>query len=71
METVKEIYCGVAKKLNVEIPPVFFTSKGWVDGFMARHNVKNVTISVEAASGDRRGYPESLKKNYSGWPVYL
>ena len=28
METAKEIYCGVAKKLNVEIPPVFLTSNG-------------------------------------------
>ena len=37
----------------------------WVDRFMTRHNVKNVTVSGEAASGDRQPtcvYPESLEK---------
>ena len=54
METAKEIYCGVAKKLNVETPPMFLTSKGWLDRFMAKHNVKVVKIPVETASGDRQ-----------------
>ena len=53
METAKEIYCGVTKKLNVETLFVFIASKGWVDNFLARHYVKIVTILGEAASGDR------------------
>ena len=52
MEIAKEIYCGEVKKLNVETPPVFLASKGWVDKYMARYNVKIVTSSGEAASGD-------------------
>ena len=64
METAKKMYCVVAKKLNVEISPMFLASKVWVDKFMARHNVKILTTSGEAASGDRqavRVYSESLK----------
>ena len=61
METAKEIYCGVAKKLNVNSQLVFLTSNGRVDKFTARHNVKNVIRSGEAVSVDRqeeRVYPE-------------
>ena len=54
MEIAKEIYCVVSKKLDVKTPPMFLASKGWVDRFMARYNVKNVTISGETASGDRQ-----------------
>ena len=40
IKTAKAIYYGVSEKLNVETPPMFLASKGWVDKFMVRHNVK-------------------------------
>uniref|UniRef100_UPI00358ECFDF tigger transposable element-derived protein 1-like n=1 Tax=Myxine glutinosa TaxID=7769 RepID=UPI00358ECFDF len=64
MDTAKDIYAAVARKMGVQQPPVFLASKGWVDKFMSRHKVKSVKISGEAASGDKsaaREYPESLK----------
>ena len=45
---------------------MFLALKGWVNKCMERYNVKNVTISGEAGSGDRwvaGVYPELLKKN--------
>lgn len=50
--------------MDIQQPPVFLTSKGWVDKFMDRHKIKSVKISGEAASGDKaaaRQYPEKLK----------
>ena len=61
MDTAREIYAGLAKKLGVQQPSVFLASKGWVDKFMSRHKVRSVKISGEAASGDKaaaREYPE-------------
>uniref|UniRef100_UPI00358F3FBF tigger transposable element-derived protein 1-like n=1 Tax=Myxine glutinosa TaxID=7769 RepID=UPI00358F3FBF len=67
MNTAKDIYAAVARKMGVQQPPVFLASKGWVDKFMSGHKVKSVKISGEAASGDKsaaREYPESIKEYY-------
>ena len=64
MDTAKEIYVGVARKMGVEQPPLFLASKGWVDKYMACHKIRSKLITGEAASADNRAaseYPEFLK----------
>ena len=54
----------MARKMNVQQPPTFFASKGWVDKFTVRNTMKSSKISGEAASVDKAAalvYTEHLK----------
>ncbi|KAG7178217.1 putative Tc5 transposase DNA-binding domain-containing protein 2, partial [Homarus americanus] len=61
MDTAKQLYQKLARKWEVASPPAFNASKGWIENFKSRHQVRNVKISEEARHVAGRGFGETTE----------
>ncbi|KAG7160090.1 putative Tc5 transposase DNA-binding domain-containing protein 3 [Homarus americanus] len=62
MDTAKQLYQKLARKWEVASPPAFNASKGWIENFKSRHQVRNVKISVGGRGGKAgRGFDETTE----------